>query len=147
MNSPNKEATPIPQGNYLTATRFGNIIHTSGMTPRKNGELIQKGKVYSTEPVSAYKIAVRQAVSNAIIATKNQLAERERIEQVLSLIVYINAEETFESHSALADYASDYLYEELGTSGIGSRVAVGVSSLPGNAPVEIQLVSAAGKHE
>ncbi|WP_019413472.1 RidA family protein [Paenisporosarcina sp. TG20] len=137
-----KENNPIPQGKYLTATRFGNLIYTSGMTPRRNGELIQEGKVSSSEDVDVYKTAIEQAVANAITATKNKLEKKERIEQVLSLTVYINAEESFQAHSALADLASNYLFEELGSSGIGSRAAVGVSSLPGNAPVEIQLIFA-----
>ncbi|MDM8100144.1 hypothetical protein [Oceanobacillus oncorhynchi] len=53
----------------------------------------------------------------------------------------MNAEETFQSHSSLANAASEYLSEQLGEAGIGSRAAIGVSSLPGNAPVEIQLVA------
>ena len=52
------------------------------------------------------------------------------------------AEETFEAHAKLADFASEYLLETMGNAGIGSRAAIGVASLPGNAPVEIQLVAA-----
>lgn len=32
-----REANPIPQGKYVPATRFGNMIFTAGMTPRNNG--------------------------------------------------------------------------------------------------------------
>ena len=35
-----KKANPIPQGKYVPATRFGDLIVTAGMTPRKNGQLI-----------------------------------------------------------------------------------------------------------
>lgn len=48
----------------------------------------------------------------------------------------------FTKHSALADFASALLEARLGARGIGSRAAVGVASLPGNAPVEIQLIAA-----
>lgn len=132
---------PIPQGNYVPASRFENVIYTAGMTPRVNGELIQTGKVMTLEPVSTYKEAVHQAVLNALTAAKSTLHNREEIKQILSLTVYVNAEDHFEAHSKLADFASDYLFEHLGEAGIGSRAAVGVSSLPGNAPVEIQLVA------
>jgi len=133
---------PIPQGKYVPATRFGNLIYTAGMTPRNNGVLIQSGKVVTAEPIGTYKEAVRQAVANALTAARNTLTKQERLEQILSLTVYINAEESFQAHANLANFASEYLYEELGEKGIGSRAAIGVASLPGNAPVEIQLIAA-----
>ncbi|MDN4492532.1 RidA family protein [Ureibacillus aquaedulcis] len=142
MSTLEEKANPIPQGNYVPASRFGNLVFTAGMTPRKNGVLIQSGKVTAELPVDTYKGAIRQAVGNAITAAKNILAEEEQLEQILSLSVYINAEETFQAHSSLADLASDYLFEELGNLGIGSRAAIGVASLPDNAPVEIQLIAA-----
>jgi enamine deaminase RidA (YjgF/YER057c/UK114 family) len=141
MNTLNEINNPIPQGNYVPASRFGNMIYTAGMTPRNNGVLIQSGKVITSEPVSIYKAAVRQAVANALTAAMNTLAEQERLEQILSLTVYVNAENTFQAHSSLADFASEYLFEKMGNAGIASRAAIGVASLPGNAPVEIQLIA------
>lgn len=142
MSSLEEKGNPIPQGKYVPASRFENLIYTAGMTPRDNGVLIQSGKVISKEPVSNYKAAVRQSVANALTAARNTLKEKERLDHVLSLTVYINAEESFAAHSSIADFASEYLYEELGNAGIGSRAAVGVASLPSNAPVEIQLIAA-----
>ncbi|MFC5591428.1 RidA family protein [Sporosarcina soli] len=142
MSTLSDQNNPIPQGNYVPASRFGNIIYTAGMTPRKNGVLIQSGKVLTAEPVSSYKEAVRQAAANALTAAISTLEEQERLEQILTLTVYVNAEESFQTHANLADFASEYLFEKLGNKGIGSRAAIGVASLPGNAPVEIQLVAA-----
>lgn len=140
----NKEnLNPIPQGKYFPATRFGQLIYTAGMTPRSNGVLIQSGKVLSGHPVRAYQAAVEQAAANALIAAANTLTENEKIGQILTLNVYVNAEENYETHSSLADFASEYLYKQLGEHAIGSRSAIGVASLPGNAPVEIQLIATA----
>lgn len=96
-----------------------------------------------SEPVEIYKEAIRQAAANALTAAVNMLKEKEYVGQILSLTVYVNAEEGYTAHARMADLASEYLYEELGEAGIGSRVAVGVASLPGDAPVEIQLVALA----
>ena len=137
-----EKKNPVPPGNYVPASRFGNLIYTAGMTPRNNGVLIQSGKVLAETPVDTYKAAVQQAVTNALAAASNTLTEGEQLGQILSLTVFINAEESFQAHSKIADFASDYLYEKLGEIGIGSRAAVGVASLPGNAPVEIQLIAA-----
>lgn len=131
---------PTPQGKYVPAIRGGNFIYTAGMTPRKDGVLILSGKVKTSEPIEIYRDAVRQATLNAFTAAANTLKEGESFVQVLSLTVFINAEENFSAHSRLADFASEFLFQEIGEAGIGSRAAIGVSSLPGNAPVEVQLI-------
>ena len=140
-----KKANPIPQGKYVPATRFGDLIVTAGMTPRKNGQLIQTGRVLKDAPLEDYKDAVRQAAVNALTAARNQLAEDERIVRVLSMTVYVNAEDGFTSHAKIADFASDYLNEELGDASPMARVSIGVATLPGNAPVEIQLMCGVGR--
>jgi enamine deaminase RidA (YjgF/YER057c/UK114 family) len=135
-----KKVNPISQGKYVSATRGGNFIYTAGMTPRKNGVLILHGKIKTAEPIEKYRDAVRQATSNALTAALNMLKENERLEHVLSLSVFVNTEEDFTAHSNLADFASEFLFEEIGEIGIGSRAAIGVYSLPGNAPIEVQMV-------
>lgn len=137
-----EKVNPVPQGKYVPATRFGNLIYTAGMTSRKNGVLLLSGKVKADEPLDTYKDAVYQAASNALIAAQNKLNEGEKISQVLQLMVYVNAEEGFNVHSKLADFATDYLCDELGIAGVAARAALGIASLPGNAPVEIQLICA-----
>lgn len=136
---------PVPQGNYKPASRFENIISTAGMTPRKNGELIQSGRILSTESIENYREAILQAIDNAYSAAIALVSEDEEVKQVLAMTVYVNADDNFTSHSKVADIASDYLFENLREAGIGSRAAIGVKSLPGNAPVEIQLVIGVGK--
>ena len=131
---------PIPQGKYVPATRGGNMIFTAGMTPRNNGVLIFSGKVTAEEPLETYRDAVRQAACYCLTAARTTLEEGESIQRVLSMTVYINAAPGFSSHAKLADFASEYLVEELGDAGIGARAAIGIASLPGDAPVEIQLV-------
>ena len=137
-----QKTNPIPQGKYVTATRFGNVIYTAGMTPRKNGVLIQNGKVTSDADVESYREAMCQAADNALTAALNKLAEGERILQVLQLMVYINAEEGYTQHAKIADLAVDFLTETLGTAGVAASTSVGVASLPGNAPFEVQMVVA-----
>ena len=139
----NNNQAPKPQGDYVPATRNGNLIFTSGMTPRKDGVMTLTGPVKVDEPLDTYKDAVLLACGNALTAARAMLGNGERISAILSLTVYVAAEPGFTAHSRLADFASAFLRSELGTDGIGSRAAVGVATLPGNAPVEIQLVAAA----
>ena len=130
----------IPQGRYLPAIVAGDIVYTSGMTPRREGILILTGKVCISSPLETYKEAAEQAAANVLAAVKSAAGER-KIARVLNVTVYIHAEEGFTAHSRLADFVSDYLFSELGENGIGARTAVGVASLPGDAPLEVQLTA------
>ena len=140
-----KEANPIPQGKYVPANRFENLIFTAGRPPRLNGVLIKTGKIAINDPIEDYREAVRQAAKNALTAARNKLEEGEHIARILLITVYVNAEEGYTTQAKIADHASEYFCEELGEAGIGSRAAVGVASLPGNAPVEISIICAVGK--
>ena len=90
-----------------------------------------------------YRDAVIQAASNALTAAQNTLDEGEKIVQILSLTVYLNATEDYTTHAKVGDIVSGWLYEQLGDAGVGARAAIGLATLPGNAPVEVQLVAAA----
>jgi len=138
---------PVPQGKYVPATRFGFLVMTAGMTNRKDGVLQMAGKVKADEPLETYKDAVVLAASNALTAARNKLAEGEEIAQVMRMEVLINAEDGFVNHAKLADFASEYLVEQLGQAGVCARAAIGMGTLPKEAVVEIMLTVAVKEKE
>lgn len=131
---------PVAQGAYVLARRHENTIHTAGMTPRENGVLKFSGKVQTDADIGSLADAVLLATRNAVDAASSVLGGSERIGQLLHTVVYIACEPGFTRHSAVADLASHYLRERFGDAGVSARTAVGVACLPGDAPVEIQLV-------
>lgn len=135
---------PLPQGKYLPAVRHADLIYTSGMTPRKAGNLLYSGKIRAIDPIESHRDAVRLAALNALTAAQACLRKGEKIVLILQLTVFLNTEEAFRAHAKVADFASDVLMEKLGTDCIGSRAAIGVASLPLNAPVEITLIAGVG---
>jgi len=135
-------AVPIPQGKYLPAVRHGDMVFTSGMTPRREGKLLHAGRVLVSDSLEKHRDAVVLACGNALTAARSVLAPDERLERILNMTVFIAAEPGFQDHARLADFASAFLQEEMGDAGIGTRAAVGMGSLPGDATVEIQLVAA-----
>ncbi|SIS90312.1 RidA family protein [Paracoccus saliphilus] len=132
---------PVPQGDYVPASRHGGLIYTAGMTPRQNGRMMFDGPV-RTGQIDVQREAVRLACTNALLAIEDKLRGDEEIAAMLTMTVYVAAEDGFSEHSKIADFASAFLRERLGDRGICSRCAIGVANLPGNAPVEIQLVAA-----
>ena len=131
---------PIPQGKYLPAVRHADLIYTSGMTPRKAGILIYSGKIRASDPIESHRDAVHLSTLNALVAAQAWLKEGEKISVILQLNIFLNVEPEFTAHPKIADYASEVLIEHLGTGSIGSRAAVGVASLPSDAPVELTLI-------
>ena len=134
-------AQPVPQGAYRTAARHGDLIFSSGMTPRRGGVLVHKGRMRAADPVEAHQDAVVLATLNALTAVQGCLVEGERIAVVVQLTVFLNSEPEFSAHSKVADFASATLIAQLGPDCIGSRAAIGVASLPAQAPVEITMVA------
>ncbi len=112
---------------------------TAGMTPRVDGVLQHVGQVGAEVSVSAARAAAATAAGNAVSALADVLGSKDAIGEVLRLTVYVNAVVGFAQHSTVADGASARLAELLGERGAAVRSAVGVSSLPGGACVEIEL--------
>jgi len=136
---------PVPQGRYVPAKRRGDLIFTAGMTPRKEGKLLFAGKVKKDVPLETYREPARIAAENALNAAKSVLADGEKIGEILQATVFVNAEEGFLVHSKVADFVSEFFFEELGEGGVFARTAIGVAAIPADAPVEVQIICATGK--
>lgn len=131
----------VPQGNYVNAKRHGDLIFTSGMTPRRAGVLALTGAIDSDTPLETSQEITVLAAANALAVARLIIGAHERLSGILSLTVFIAANAQFTAHSQLADFASEYLQDQLGHAGVACRATVGVASLPGGAPVEIQLIA------
>ena len=135
---------PRPQGGYVPAARHGDLVVTAGMTPRVDGVLTSRGQVGSDLTVEEARAAAAIAVANALSAALSVVGEGQDLARVVHLAVFVNAAPGFEGHTAVADGASDRLGELLGEAGAASRAAVGVTSLPGGASVEVVLTCGLG---
>ena len=70
---------------------------------------------------------------------KRELGSLDRIAEILTVNGYVNAVEGFADSPAIINGASDLLVEIFGDAGRHVRAAIGVSALPRNAMVEIQM--------
>ena len=116
-------------------------LYVSGQIAFVDGELSAKGTLGST-------ISVEDAYASARVCAINVLAQvsaaldgdMDRIISCRKLTIFIAAKPEFEDHPEVANGASDLIVEVLGDAGRHSRSAVGMSSLPFNAPVEVEAV-------
>ena len=133
-----KPADPV--GLYKPSIIINKTLHISGQLPMVNGELKYAGKVGNDIPLEQGAMAIELSVLNSIAIAKFALdGDLERITAVPRLRVYINSIDTITDHAKLANSASQLLLGVFGDIGVHSRSAVGVSSLPLNACVEVEL--------
>ena len=136
------ELPPVaaPVAAYVPATRVGDQIWTSGQLPSVGGALVATGKLGGAVTQEAGTQAARVAALNAIAAAAEVAGGVDRIRRIVKVVVFVASEPGFTAQPAVANGASALFGEIFGDAGAHVRSAVGVSVLPLDAPVEVELV-------
>lgn len=127
-----------PAGNYVPVVESGGLVYISGQLPKREGQLLYPGQVDGAVSVAHAREAAAATLC-ALSAFYARFGGFDMIEQFLQMKGYVNASPDFLHHSKVIDGASNILVALFGDAGRHTRVAVGVSSLPSNASVEIQM--------
>jgi enamine deaminase RidA (YjgF/YER057c/UK114 family) len=131
---------PKPLAAYIPAQQTGNLVFTSGQLPMKEGKLMAEGKVGGNVSEEDGIDCARQSAVNCLSAIKGIIGDLEKIEQIVKVVVFVNSATGFSSQPKIANGASEFLVQVFGEKGKHARSAVGVSELPLNAPVEIEMI-------
>jgi enamine deaminase RidA (YjgF/YER057c/UK114 family) len=129
-----------PVASYVPAVRSGSFVHTSGQLPMRAGELITTGKVGGEVTPEEAAACAQQCALNAIAAVKAEIGDLDAITRVVKVVCFVASVPEFTGQPQVANGASDLLGKAFGDAGIHARSAVGVSVLPLNAPVEVEIV-------
>ena len=129
----------VPVAAYVPATRVGTQVWTSGQLPFVAGSLTVTGKVGADVSPEDAAAAARVAALNAVAAAAQVAGGLDAIGRVLRVVVYVASAPGFTGQPAVANGASELLGELFGDAGRHVRSAVGVSVLPLDAPVEVEL--------
>ena len=131
---------PAPVAVYVPAVRTGSYVYTSGQLPLSSGDLLATGKVGAgVTPETAYDCA-RQSALNAIAAVKSVIGDLDQVVRVVKATVFVASSTDFTGQPQVANGASELFAAAFGDAGQHARSAVGVSVLPLDAPVEVELV-------
>ena len=131
---------PSPVAAYVPAVVSQDLVFTSGQLPMKNGELLVTGKVGGEVSVDEAVACAEQCALNAIAAVKSMVGDLDRVAQVVKVVAFVASTPDFTEQHLVANGASDFLVDVLGDKGRHARSAVGMASLPLNAPVEIEAI-------
>ena len=129
-----------PVAAYVPAVVTGNLVFTSGQLPFVDGKLPATGKVGGTVSAEDAKEMARICTLNGLAAVKSVIGSLDRVTSIVKVVGFVASDPTFEGQSGVVNGASELLGEIFGDAGFHARSAVGMSSLPLNAPVEIEFV-------
>ncbi len=127
-----------PVANYVPAVRSGKHVYTSGQLPVRSGELLVEGRLGESVSVEDAAAAARVCALNAIAAAAEVAGGVDNLVRAVKVVGFVSSTADFFEHPQVVNGASDLLAEVFGSP--HARSAVGVSALPLNTPVEIEVV-------
>jgi enamine deaminase RidA (YjgF/YER057c/UK114 family) len=132
---------PKPLGVYKPVVTVGNLAYVSGHGPvRADGSLIV-GRVGESLSLEQGKAAARQVGLTILATLRENLGSLDKVKRVIKTLGMVNCTAQFAEHPKVINGCSELFGEIWGEqNGVGARSAVGMPVLPGNIPVEIEVI-------
>ncbi len=124
----------------LPAKQYNSLLFVSGHGPFRDGKPVYKGRVGKDFTLEEGQDAARLVMLNILASIKKYLGDLDKVEQVIKVLGFVNSDLEFFDQPLVINAASEILEEVFGERGKHARSAIGTSVLPGNIPVEIELV-------
>jgi enamine deaminase RidA (YjgF/YER057c/UK114 family) len=132
-----------PVAAYVPAVQTGNLVYTSGQLPMVDGVLPAVGKVGAQVTAEQGKELARICALNALAAI-DALVGVDSVVRVVKVVGFVASSPDFTGQPGVINGASELLGEVFGDQGRHARSAVGVTALPLDAPVEVELIVEVG---
>lgn len=129
-----------PLAAYIPAKRVGNLVMTSGQVPLVKGVINYAGKVGADLSEDEGQKAAQICALNCLAAVKGVIGNLDKIVEVVKLTVFVASSPDFTAQPKVANGASELIGKIFGETGKHVRSAVGVTALPLNASVEIEMI-------
>ena len=131
---------PSPAGSYIPVVTTGNLAFVSGQIPMRDGKVVFEGKVPEQQSLESARDAAKICIINGLAQLKANLGSLNKITKFVRISGFVNSSPNFTEQPKVINAASDLLVEIFGDIAKHSRIAVGVTSLPLNSTVEIDMV-------
>lgn len=129
---------PAPGGNYVSAKQVGSVLYLAGVISI-GPEGVITGTAGLDRSIDEGYAAARACALTQLAVLKRELNSLDRVAEILTVNGYVNAVPGFSDSPAVINGASDLLVQIFGEAGRHVRAAIGVSALPRNALVELQM--------
>lgn len=132
-------ATPV--ANYVPYVISGSMLYISGQLPMEDGKVAVTGIVGKDVDVARAQRAAELCAINILAQAKSALGgDLGRIRRLVKINGFVASTPEFTEQHLVINGASNLLAGVLGEAGKHARAAVGLTSLPFNAAVEIDAV-------
>ena len=132
---------PTPLGVYKPFLIDGNHCYVSGHGPLLNDKTLIIGRIGAGMSKEEGKLAAQQVGLTILATLRHNLGSFNKIKRVIKVLGMVNCSSDFEHHPFIINGCSELFAKVWGPdNGIGVRSAVGMGSLPGNIPVEIEAL-------
>jgi enamine deaminase RidA (YjgF/YER057c/UK114 family) len=138
------EELPLPPAAvavYTPVVTSGSLAFVSGQVAMVDGALMHPGSVGGTVTVAEGASAARRAALQALAALRSELGSFGPLRRIVKVTVFVAATPGFIEHPQVANGASELLIDVLGEAGRHARAAIGMSSLPLGACVEVEMTA------
>ena len=132
-------APPTPGGNYVSAKTVGTLVYLAGAIS-SNASGVVTGTVGFDRTIEEGYAAARCCALTQLSVLQKHLGSLDAVKMIVGLTGYVNSVAGFADSPKVLDGASDLFVEIFGEAGRHVRAAIGVSALPRNALVELQLI-------
>lgn len=129
-----------PMASYVKTVKTGNLLFVSGHGPYNDGIVKRTGKVGRELTVEEGYQAARNTALALLATVKAAINDLDEIKRIVKLLGMVNCTEDFGDSPKVINGCSDLLVEIFGESGKHARSAVGMQALPGQIPVEIEMI-------
>lgn len=136
--------TPPTAGSYVNAVRSGSLLFLAGHVPMRADGSVIFGKLGSELTTADGYDAARIAALGALATMLEALGSLDHVRRIVRVFGVVNATPDFTEHTAVVNGASDLFGAVFGAAGAHARLAVGVSSLPWNIALEIEVTAEVG---
>jgi enamine deaminase RidA (YjgF/YER057c/UK114 family) len=130
-----------PTNTLVNTLRVGNFLYVSGTGPGKVDGKAVVGRLGQDLDVAKGRAAARLVGLHMLSVVRAELGSLNYVQRLVKTFGMVNATPDFKQHPQVINGFSDLMVEVFGDdAGKGTRSAVGMSSLPGGIPVEIEAV-------
>jgi enamine deaminase RidA (YjgF/YER057c/UK114 family) len=132
---------PKPMAKYKPTVLIGNVLYVSGHGPAKGDPALLAGKLGAKLTTEQGKECARLVGINILATVKNALGSLDRVKRLIKTLGMVNATPDYLEHPQVINGFSELMAQVFGDdAGVGARSAVGMGSLPGDIPVEIECI-------
>ena len=132
---------PPTMGAVAHVVRAGKLLFVSGVLPRAEGGKIMTGRAGVEVRLDAAKAAAHASTVMALAMLAQELGgSLTSIKRIVQISLAVACGADFKDHLKVADATGELLQQIFGAAGKSARSAIGATSLPEGATVELSMI-------